>query len=76
MSRCIFWKDGGVFIFERVWVEEARREGLTDLLCVDEVHIDPKDRYGLFHSTWGWGHIPLEDFPKEFRLHLLLMGVA
>lgn len=76
MNRTIFWRDGEVIISERVWVEEAREGGLTDLLCVDEAHTDPRTRYGMFHSSMDWVPVPLSDFPKEFRLHLLLLGVS
>ena len=43
-------------------------------LCVDLKFDDPKDRYGHLTKT-AWKSVPLEKFPKEFRMHLLLMGV-
>lgn len=43
--------------------------------CVDPAHEDPEYRYGVFHHD-GWDSRRLETFPKEFRMHLLLLGVA
>ena len=54
-----------------------KAQGLTEHLTVDPNHTDPKYRYGQYHGAdESWRHIPLEDFPKEFRMHLLLLGAA
>lgn len=44
-------------------------------MCVDEGESDPKLRYGYFDGLNEWHHTPLEDFPREFRTALLLLGV-
>lgn len=37
---------------------------------------DVTNRYGTFDShRKQWIHIPLEHFPPEFRMHLLLKGI-
>ena len=45
--------------------------------CVDDAYScdAPTGRYGKFGHS-GWEPQPLENFPKEFRMHLLLLGVA
>lgn len=42
--------------------------------CVDTKYTAAFNRYGKYNS-FQWEHIPLEDFPAEFRMHLLLLGV-
>lgn len=71
-----FWKDGEV-ITEQWWVTmgAAITKELTGLPCVDTSAIDTRMRYGQF-TRRGWQSIPLPYFPKEFRAHLLLLGVA
>lgn len=78
MNNCYFWKDGNVLVTEQVLAEEAIRYNYTDLLCVDACRTDPESRYGVFKNApqRGWKHVPLENFPKEFRMHLLLLGVS
>ena len=42
--------------------------------AVDSSRAYPSTRYGKY--KWdGWRHVPLKDFPKEFRTHLLLLGI-
>lgn len=49
-----------------------RKELCVDLrFGADEI----KERYGEY-VPGGWHHIPLKEFPPEFRMHLLLMGVS
>ena len=44
--------------------------------CVDNCENQPLQRYGRFkRNPTMWEHVPLEYFPKEFRLQLLLLGV-
>ena len=33
-------------------------------------------RYGKYFKKAGWKHVPIEQFPKKFRIHLLLLGVT
>jgi hypothetical protein len=78
MSVCYFWKDGEVLIVnKRVSATEARNDFLTDLLCVDTFREtdSPHMRYGIYTFRNGWKPIPFENFPAEFKTHLLLLGV-
>lgn len=48
-----------------------------ELFCVDtHYYMNSRSRYGKFLMGGGWTHIPLEDFPPEFRLQLLILGVS
>lgn len=49
--------------------------------CVDVTEASPSRRYGEYikrNGPWDgdWKPLSLEDFPKEFRVQLLLLGVA
>jgi len=47
-----------------------------DKYLVDTEYEIPNQRYGMFMRHGGWRPIPIEEFPPEFRVHLLLLGVA
>lgn len=52
---------------------ELRDKPIVDLCYSTE---EPDKRYGRYTSAdWIWRHVPLEKFPKEFRMHLLLEGI-
>lgn len=81
MSRSsYFWKDGEVFVVNEVMFARLAKEmGCEGLYCVDTHRTDPSGRYGEFKNIpgqFGWKHIPLEQFPPEFRMRLLLLGVT
>lgn len=42
--------------------------------CVDTKYAAEDLRYGKYNRL-GWEYAPLEEFPKAFRMHLLLLGV-
>ena len=82
MSATYFW-DGEQLIIvpEQVWLENSKP--YLDMYCVDGYAGTEKvERYGMFVNDtgqrWGcyWGSRPLAEFPKEFRAHLLLLGVT
>lgn len=75
MRYAHFWKDGQVVSVERDGGEFTGR-AIFDAPCVDERYDRHEIRYGLYEDRHTWKHIPLKDFPKEFRATLLLMGVA
>lgn len=78
MSTGYFWKDGKVVEYSGEMFTRQLREARPDLEncpCVDTHRIRVNERYGIFR-TEGWFHIPLDRFPPEFRMHLLLLGVA
>ena len=82
MSATYFW-DGKQLISvpEQVWLENCKP--YLDMYCVDGYRDDEKgERYGMFvsdahqHRGCYWGSRHLDEFPKEFRAALLLLGVT
>ena len=74
MSLHHIWVNGDV-----VSVYEVSRLApeYTDCLCVDTgTLVDMRMRYGSYNINGRWQHTPLESFPGEFRVHLLLLGVS
>lgn len=45
---------------------------------VDTVHREPHDKYGYWidGEYSEWIHVPLESFPKDFQMALILLGVT
>lgn len=82
MSKVYVWRGGAIQIInEQVITSRAPDYDLDNLFVVDTFHDEPLAKYGKFSintSTWKseWVYIPLEEFPPEFRTHLLLLGVA
>lgn len=76
LYRFIFWKEGQVFSQSLLSLTEIK-EALELLPCVDTWYPGPQARYGRFNKEEAstWEHVPLEDFPPEFRATLLLLGV-
>ena len=71
-----FWNKNQVTAIDLAhpnWNIEGER--FRNLLCVDgrAATDDPRMRYGMFTKI-GWRPVALENFPKEFRVHLLLLG--
>lgn len=49
----------------------------TGMPCVDTRSDEPEYRYGMWRAdSKGWIAIPLTEFPNEFKLQLLLLGVT
>ncbi len=51
-------------------------EGKPIRFCVDTQFSETLYRYGYVDAEGGWFHVLLEEFPPEFRMHLLLLGVS
>ena len=63
-----FWRDGEVLV-----VTDGL--SLSNYYCVDTGYgSDFGYRHGMFTPVWK--HIPFDEFPAEFKLHLLLLGVS
>ncbi len=78
MSKFLLWTGKEVLHMEGYELFSLRNQlAYGDFLpiCVDLNFSEPEDRYGRITND-SWLHVPLEDFPKEFRVHLLLLGVA
>lgn len=68
------WKDDAVVVIPRN--QEFIGEYYSHV-CVDTGYDNPEMRYGTFtNRDDGWVHVPIEDFPKTFRAHLLLLGIS
>jgi hypothetical protein len=65
-----YWYEGKV-----VRTSDLNSRDHHGLLCVDTSSTDPRERYGKFDHM-GWRHVRLQNFPKEFQAHLLLLGVS
>lgn len=83
MMRVTYFWDGEKLISvpEQVWLENCKP--YLNMPCVDTYReTDSGERYGMFRpdpkATRGcyWGGRRLDDFPKEFRASLLLLGVT
>jgi hypothetical protein len=66
--RTYCWKNDQLVTSHHLTVENR------GCFCVD-THYTGQLRYGKYHDL-SWESIPLEDFPPEFRLNLLLLGVT
>ena len=75
MTKAYYWDGSEVHIESSVYNDSRTVHRYR--LCVDtDVPVsDPDMRYGRFNDR-GWDAVPLASFPKEFRVHLLLLGVA
>lgn len=62
-------------------IVESIPEKFLGNYCVDTHFINSDDhRYGMwkrdsFEKVY-WEHIPFNEFPSEFKTHLLLLGIA
>ena len=76
MSACYFWKNGQVLVIPgEVSGLQADWEDCLDLFCVDTNTDELPMRYGQYRDI-GWCYVAFCDFPKEFKTHLLLLGVS
>lgn len=73
-----FWKDGKVTILDgQAFASGVASLGLMNQYCVDMFNTTDAMRFGRFEYIGGWKHVPLIDFPKEFRLWILInLGVV
>ena len=74
-----FWDGEKVIqMLHRPNVGDVQKADLEGFYCVDispECE-EPYRRYGVFKRNDGWNHYSFDQFPREFRMHLLLLGVA
>lgn len=76
MITAYFWKDGKVVEYtDFTESSRVRRAALGKLFCVDMTATTPVLKYGMY-SDYGWKHVPLSEFPKEFLAMLLIMGIG
>lgn len=75
-SLAYIWMDGAVHVVERPTINVSASDSIYQrALMVDDRYETIPSRYGKY--TGGvWEQVPLELFPAEFRLNLLLMGIT
>ena len=72
-----FWVHDAVVTVEGyVAPPDAADHGVLECLCVDASYsvTEPTMRYGMYEAN-TWVKVPLTQFPKEFLVQLLLLGV-
>lgn len=74
-GKYYYWIDNQV-----VEKDPPRNKELLDTLCVDDCTKLQRHRYGMYtlmgpEKLWTWKTIPLKDFPKDFQMALMLLGV-
>lgn len=73
MSACYFWKEGEVITIKKeLMAYDAQKQKLENLYCVDTFSTNPTLRYGKFLRHIAWVHVPITEFPPEFRAWLLI----
>ena len=76
ISTIYFWKDEQLYTYQGYSDTDSIRD-TQFMYCyaVDSANAAADMRYGKYLKT-GWKPDPLEDFPKEFRTVLLLLGIT
>ena len=76
VSTIYFWKDEQLHTYQGDSDTDSIRDTqFMDCYAVDSANAAADMRYGKYLKT-GWKPVPLEDFPKEFRTTLLLLGIT
>ena len=76
ISTIYFWKNKQLHIYQGYSDTDSIRDTqFTNCYAVDSGNAAADMRYGKYLKT-GWKHVPLEEFPKAFRTHLLLLGIT
>ena len=76
IDKNICYWDGIKPVLSKVY-SEMLMEDMQPFLgkyCVDLRFTEPTSRYGSYIDL-RWQHIPLSDFPNEFRVALLLLEI-
>ncbi len=72
-DKLYFWFNGEVFI--KAW-GDSTVEIIREVPCLDTSDLPGEGRYGMFREGGVWADMTLDEFPPEFRVHLLLLGVS
>lgn len=73
--KLYFWKEQQVVIVDSHGdSSDIRQTAFLNSPCIDYNCDTPQSKYGMYTSR-GWEHVPFSKFPKEFKVHLLLLGV-
>ena len=79
MKRYIAWIVGETAEFTGKELDAFKFKNtawMPRIYCVDTEITNINYRYGALTSNGGWKVRSLGLFPKQFRMHLLLMGVG
>ena len=71
-----FWNGKEVLVFNDCNTSMAFEKELYGMDCVDTSCNTDYGRYGQFVTGRGWEGMRPEEFSKEFRMQLLLLGVS
>ena len=76
VSTIYFWKNEQLHTYQGdSGASSIKDTQFMECYAVDSSRAAANMRYGNY--TWdGWRPVPLEDFPKAFRTHLLLLGIT
>ena len=75
-SAIYFWKGKQVHLYEGDnTLDTVLETEFDNCYSVDTSTSDPDLRYGKYLNS-GWEHFPIEEFPKDFRTNLLLLGIT
>lgn len=69
-----FWIDGEVV--SQSGIQNPKTGKVRTEFCVDTNHTSPNFRYGQFNEHCKWCYVPFDNFPLEFKAHLLLLGLS
>ena len=71
-----FWKNKQLHTYQGYSDTDSIKDTqFTNCYAVDSANAAVDMRYGKYLKT-GWKHVPLNEFPKQFRTTLLLLGIA
>jgi hypothetical protein len=78
-------KNKPLYFWVKNEIEIRDRTGypLINTFCVDDNFLEPEKRYGVWRADemlkenddHYWEHKPFSQFPREFKMKLLLLGV-
>lgn len=72
-----FWINGAVQEVDQNAMNAFIQSGEgADQLCVDCGASEPATTYGFYNKNGSWHHVPYDEFPAEFKTHLLLLGIT
>lgn len=73
-GRSYVWRNGTIERWSYLSADDATHNKLLDCYVVDDYSFKTSvQRFGIFDES-GWCSVPFRDFPKDFKLALLLVG--
>lgn len=75
-SMMYYWDEKNQVIIEQVKIIGPGSKVIEEMYCVDAYYTGQlKYRYGMYTKGNGWRTKEYSDFPVEFQMALLLLGV-